>query len=69
MSDTDETLVRKAQQGDRSAFEDLIRRTSRLVYARLCLETGDAHRAEDLLLPEQAGRAARIPRLALDHRR
>lgn len=42
-------LVRKAQTGDRPAFEELVRRTSRLVYARLYLDTGDRHWAEDLL--------------------
>jgi RNA polymerase sigma-70 factor, ECF subfamily len=47
--DPEETLVRNAQAGDRAAFEELVRRTSRLVLARLYLETGDAHRAEDLL--------------------
>jgi RNA polymerase sigma-70 factor, ECF subfamily len=49
MTDSDEALVRSAQGGDRAAFEELVRRTSRLVFARLYLETGDAHRAEDLL--------------------
>lgn len=49
MSDTDPDLVRKAQDGDGPAFEELVRRTSRLAFARLYLETGDAHRAEDLL--------------------
>ncbi|HTU92004.1 MAG TPA: sigma-70 family RNA polymerase sigma factor [Gemmataceae bacterium] len=49
MSDPEEDLVRKARSGDRSAFEELVRRTSRLVFARLYLETGDVHRAEDLL--------------------
>src|SRR5579883_1387935 len=49
MTDTEEALVRSARQGDRAAFEELVRRTSRLVYARLYLETGDVHRAEDLL--------------------
>jgi RNA polymerase sigma-70 factor (ECF subfamily) len=49
MTDTDEALVRKARQGDREAFEEIVRRTSRLVFARLYLETGDNHRAEDLL--------------------
>jgi RNA polymerase sigma-70 factor (ECF subfamily) len=48
MADTDEALVQSAQKGDRGAFEELVRRTSRLVFARLYLETGDAHRAEDL---------------------
>src|SRR5262249_58709803 len=49
MSATDEELVRQAQGGDRTAFEELVRRMSRLAFARLFLETGDAHRAEDLL--------------------
>src|SRR5436305_13945554 len=49
MTDSEHVLVRRAQEGDRSAFEELVRRTSRLVYARLYLETGDAHQAEDLL--------------------
>jgi len=47
--DSEESLVRSAQAGDRAAFEELVRRTSRLVLARLYLETGDAHQAEDLL--------------------
>jgi RNA polymerase sigma-70 factor (ECF subfamily) len=49
MSDTDTALVLRARDGDRAAFEELVRRTSRLVFARLFLETGCAHRAEDLL--------------------
>jgi RNA polymerase sigma-70 factor (ECF subfamily) len=49
MSDPEEALVRSARRGDRSAFEELVRRTSRLVFARLYLETGDVHRTEDLL--------------------
>jgi RNA polymerase sigma-70 factor (ECF subfamily) len=49
MPDPEEALVRRARSGDRAAFEELVRRTSRLVFARLYLETGDAHRAEDLL--------------------
>src|SRR6476660_4696362 len=48
MKDTDEALVTEAQRGNRPALEELVRRTSRLVYARLYLETGDAHQAEDL---------------------
>jgi RNA polymerase sigma-70 factor (ECF subfamily) len=48
-TDSDEVLVRSAQGGDRAAFEELVRRTSRLVFARLYLDTGDTHRAEDLL--------------------
>jgi RNA polymerase sigma-70 factor (ECF subfamily) len=49
MTDTEEVLVQKARSGDRSAFEELVRRTSRLVYARLYLETADRHAAEDLV--------------------
>jgi RNA polymerase sigma-70 factor, ECF subfamily len=48
MSEADEALVLRAQGGDRAAFEELVRRSCRLLYARLYLETGDAHRAEDL---------------------
>ena len=49
MSEPEQVLVRNAQAGDRAAFEELVRRTSRLVYARLYLETGDRHWAEDLV--------------------
>lgn len=49
MSDRDEQLVTLAQKGDTGAFEELVRRTSRLVYARIYMETGDAHRTEDLV--------------------
>jgi RNA polymerase sigma-70 factor (ECF subfamily) len=49
MSNTETALVRRAQSGDRAAFEELVRRSSRLVFARLYLETGSVHRAEDLL--------------------
>ncbi len=49
MIESEESLVQSAQRGDRAAFEELVRRTSRMVYARLYLETGNAHRAEDLL--------------------
>jgi RNA polymerase sigma-70 factor (ECF subfamily) len=49
MVDSEENLVRSAQRGDRAAFEELVRRTSRLVFARLYLETGDTHQAEDLV--------------------
>jgi RNA polymerase sigma-70 factor (ECF subfamily) len=49
MSPSDEDLVRQARGGDRTAFEELVRRTSRLVFARLYLETGDVHKSEDLL--------------------
>jgi RNA polymerase sigma-70 factor (ECF subfamily) len=49
MIDSDEILVRSAQRGDGAAFEELVRRTSRLAFARLYLETGDIHLSEDLL--------------------
>src|SRR5262249_38045160 len=49
MHSAEDTQVRMAQRGDRAAFEELVRRTSRLVFARLYLETGDTHLAEDLL--------------------
>src|SRR3954468_18767973 len=49
MSEPDEALVLMAQRGDRTAFEEMVRRCSRLVFTRLYLETGDPHRAEDLL--------------------
>jgi RNA polymerase sigma-70 factor (ECF subfamily) len=49
MSETDSALVLRAWDGDRAAFEELVRRTSRLVFARLYLDTGSVHRAEDLL--------------------
>lgn len=48
MTESDEALVIKSRAGDRAAFEELVRRTARLVFARLFLETGNAHRAEDL---------------------
>jgi RNA polymerase sigma-70 factor (ECF subfamily) len=49
MSESEEILVYRARRGDRAAFEEIVRRTSRLVYARLYLDTGDSHQAEDLL--------------------
>ena len=49
MDPADALLVRKARTGDRQAFEELVRRFTRLVYARVYLETGDSHRAEDIV--------------------
>src|SRR5687767_676339 len=49
MSEADAALVMRARDGDRPAFEELVRRTSRLVFARLYLDTGRADRAEDLV--------------------
>ena len=48
LSAADETLALKSKRGDRYAFEELLRRTSRMVYAQFLLDLGDAHRAEDL---------------------
>ncbi len=49
MSESDEALVLKSRSGDRASFEELVRRTARLVFARIFLEVGDVHRAEDLV--------------------
>ena len=45
--DIDE-LAGRARRGEADAFEELVRQTSRLVFARCALETGDPQRAEDL---------------------
>ena len=45
---TEAVLVLRGQRGDREAFEELVRRTGRAVFARLYIETADAHKAEDL---------------------
>jgi RNA polymerase sigma-70 factor (ECF subfamily) len=49
MNESDAALVARARDGDRAAFEQLVRRTSRLVYASLYVETGQRDRVEDLL--------------------
>ena len=49
MSDSEEALVLASQAGNRSAFEQLVRRTARLVFARCYLETGRPQEAEDLV--------------------
>ena len=41
--------VRKAQAGDRGAFEQLVRVTARMLYARLYVEIADPQRTEDLV--------------------
>ena len=33
MTDSDEALVRKSMNGDRASFEELVRRTARLVFS------------------------------------
>lgn len=48
MIESDQELVEKARRGDRAAFERLVHQTARLIYARLALDVGDRHRAEDL---------------------
>jgi RNA polymerase sigma-70 factor, ECF subfamily len=49
LSESDEALVRRSIAGDRASFEELVRRTARLVFSRVFLEVGDVHRAEDLV--------------------
>jgi RNA polymerase sigma-70 factor (ECF subfamily) len=49
MHEIDAALVVRARAGDRAAFEELVRRTSRLVYAHLYVVTGRTDRIEDLL--------------------
>jgi RNA polymerase sigma factor (sigma-70 family) len=48
VTEGDEALVNRSRSGDRPAFEELIRRRGKLVFARLYLETGSTHEAEDL---------------------
>jgi RNA polymerase sigma-70 factor (ECF subfamily) len=64
MTDAELVLVQNAKSGDRAAFEELVRRTSRLVFARLYLDTGDTHRAEDLLQETLLSAFRRIYELA-----
>ena len=49
MVQSDEALVTASQKQDRRAFEELVRRTARLVFSRVYLEVGDAHATEDLV--------------------
>jgi RNA polymerase sigma-70 factor, ECF subfamily len=49
MNETEVALARRAKGGDRLAFEELVRRSSRLVFTRLYVETGCVHQAEDLV--------------------
>lgn len=48
MDESDQSLADRSRLGDRAAFEQLVRRTGRLVFARLYLDTANAHEAEDL---------------------
>jgi RNA polymerase sigma-70 factor (ECF subfamily) len=45
----DEALVVRSRRGDRAAFEELVRRCARLLFAHLYCKTSDAHKAEDLV--------------------
>ncbi len=45
----EEILAEQSRLGDRSAFEELVRATSRTLFAYLYLETGDHQLAEDLV--------------------
>jgi RNA polymerase sigma-70 factor (ECF subfamily) len=45
----DEALVVRSRRGDRAAFEELVRRTARLLFAHLYLKTADVHKTEDLV--------------------
>jgi RNA polymerase sigma-70 factor, ECF subfamily len=47
--DSDEALVKRAQSGDRRAFEELLARTWRLVYARLYPDLADRAATQDLV--------------------
>ena len=49
MDQSDQVLVAQSQQGNRGAFEQLVRRTARIIFARIYLQTGDVHRTEDLV--------------------
>jgi RNA polymerase sigma-70 factor (ECF subfamily) len=64
MSEAETALVLRARDGDRAAFEELVRRSSRLVFARLYLETGCVHRTEDLLQETMLRAYRSLPRLA-----
>ena len=47
-ADDDAALAAQSRDGDRRAFDELARRTGRLVYATLVVETGRPDRAEEL---------------------
>ena len=48
-AEIESALARASRLGDRAAFEQLVRRTARLLFARFYLNTGDKHRSEDLV--------------------
>ena len=50
LDDEQSLVIRSRDRGERAAFEDLVRRTARWLFARIYLETGgDVHRTDDLL--------------------
>jgi RNA polymerase sigma-70 factor (ECF subfamily) len=46
--ESDQVLVEQSRRGDRRAFDEIVRRTAKWIYARLYLETGNPDLAEDL---------------------
>jgi RNA polymerase sigma-70 factor (ECF subfamily) len=48
VTQTDAALAEMSRRGERWAFEELVQRTARAVFAHLCLQTGDPFLAEDL---------------------
>ena len=48
MIESDQVLVERSRRGDRRAFDEIVRRTGKWIYARLYLETGNPELAEDL---------------------
>lgn len=45
----DEALVVRSRRGDRAAFEELVRRTARLLFVHLYVKTRNVHQSEDLV--------------------
>ena len=62
--DDDAALAAAARDGDRRAFEQLARRTARLVYAHLAVETGRPDAAEELTQETFLTAARHVGRLA-----
>jgi RNA polymerase sigma-70 factor (ECF subfamily) len=48
VTESDQRLIEGSRKGDRRAFEEIVRQTARLVYAKIALNVPDRHRAEDL---------------------
>src|SRR5271170_5994236 len=46
--EADELLIAESRRGRKGAFDEIVRRTARLVYAKIALDVGDRHKAEDL---------------------